>query len=118
MEWLAGFLDSILDFFQWVWDFLSLGIYQFVKDVLVLLTKVAIYSWISTQILALDVAYSAAQSILSNLGVAEAVREKWSALPAEVLSALSFFGIPQALNIVFSALSTRFVLKFVPFVGR
>lgn len=118
MDWIAGFLDNILSFFQWIWDFLSSGIYLFVKEVLVLLTKVAIYSWISVQIMALDVAYSAAQSILSEIGVSEAIRAKWSGLPAEVASTLSFFGIPQALNIIFSALSTRFVLKFVPFLGR
>lgn len=118
MDWIAGFLDNILSFFQWIWTFLSSGIYQFVKEVLVLLTKVALYSWLSVQIMALDVAYAAAQSILSDIGVSEAIRAKWAGLPAEIASTLSFFGIPQAMNIIFSALSTRFVLKFVPFLGR
>lgn len=118
MEWLSGFLDQIIAFFQFIWDFLTHGIYDFVKEAMVLLTKGAIYSFIQMQIFALDVAYSTAQSLLSDLGVSQAVREKYGALPSDIVNGLNYFGIPQALNIVFSALSTRFVLRFVPFVGR
>lgn len=118
MEWLSGFLDQIIAFFQFIWDFLSTGIYDFVKDGLVLLTKAAMYSWFQVQVFALEVAYEAAQSIMSDLGVAQAVRQRWGDIPADVADTLTFFGIPQALNIIFSALSTRFALKFVPFLGR
>lgn len=117
-DWLAGYLDQITSFFQFVWDFLSSGIYDFVKDGLVLLTKAAIYSWIQVQLLALEVAYQTAQEVMQDIGLAEAVRQRFGALPAEVVDALNFFGIPQALNIIFSALSTRLALKFVPFIGR
>ncbi len=32
MEWLSGFLDQIIVFFQWIWDFFAQGIYDFVRD--------------------------------------------------------------------------------------
>lgn len=118
MDWLAGYLDQVTVFFQYVWNFLSSGIYDFVKDGMVLLTKGAVYAWFQIQVFALEVSYEAAQGIVSDLGVADAVRQRYAGLPADVVSALSFFGIPQALNIIFSALSTRFVLRFVPFFGR
>ncbi|HBP5387444.1 TPA: Head virion protein G6P, partial [Pseudomonas aeruginosa] len=35
MEWLSGFLDQIIAFFQWIWDFFAQGIYDFVRDGLV-----------------------------------------------------------------------------------
>ncbi|OLU32136.1 Head virion protein G6P [Pseudomonas sp. PA15(2017)] len=117
-EWLGGFLDQIIVFFQWVWDFLTVGIYTFIKDGLVLLTKAAMYSWVQIQLLALEVAYETAQQVMGDLGVAEAVRQRYGALPGDLADTLQFFGIPQALNIIFSALSTRFALKFVPFIGR
>ncbi|HBO5583601.1 TPA: Head virion protein G6P, partial [Pseudomonas aeruginosa] len=25
MEWLSGFLDQIIAFFQWIWDFFAQG---------------------------------------------------------------------------------------------
>lgn len=42
MEWLSGFLDQIIAFFQWIWDFFAQGIYDFVRDGLVVATKASI----------------------------------------------------------------------------
>lgn len=118
MEWITSFLDQIISFFQSIWDFLSVGIYQLVKDGLVVLTKAAMYSYIQMQLLALDVAYTSAQEIIGNLGVAQLIQQKYSGINGDLLNAFSFFGVPEALNILFSALSTRFALRFVPFIGR
>lgn len=118
MEWLSGFLDQIIAFFQYVWDFLTTGIYDLIKDGLVMLTKAAIYSWVKVQIFALGIAYEAAQDITTDIGVTDFVRQRYSGIPSEIASVLEFFGVPQALNIIFSALSTRFALRFVPFMGR
>lgn len=118
MEWLSGFLDQIIGFYQFIWDFFSKGIYDFSKEVFVILTQVLVYSWFKMQIFSLEVAYEAAQGIVSDLGVTAAVRSYYAGLPAEVASIMSFFGIPQCLNIIFSALTTRFVLRFVPLGGR
>ncbi len=117
-DWVATYLDQLFSFFQYIWDFITNGIYDFVKDGLVVLTKAALWSWYKIQILALEVAYQAAREIVSDLGISQAVSQAYSGLPADVANAFSFFGIPQALNILFSALSTRFMLRFVPFIGR
>jgi hypothetical protein len=118
MEWLSGALDQVFTFFQYIWDFLTTGIYTLIKETMVILTKAALYSFIQMQIFALEVAFEAAQDIVNSIGITQQIKQMYSGLPAEVLSGLSFFGIPQALNILFSGLSTRFVLRFVPFIGR
>lgn len=118
MDWLAGYLDQVTGFFQYIWDFFSKGIYDFVKDAFVVMTKALVYSWFQMQVFALQVAFEAAQGIVSDLGVSAAVRGYYGGLPGEVAGTMSFFGIPQCLNLIFSALSTRFVLRFVPFAGR
>ncbi|WP_287031332.1 DUF2523 family protein [Pseudomonas sp. UBA6310] len=118
MEWISGFLDQIVGFFQSIWDFLVSGIYDFAKDGMVLLTKAAMYSYIQIQIFALDVAYTSAQEIIGELGIAQFIQQKYNGINGDLLSAFSFFGVPEALNIIFSALSTRFALRFVPFIGR
>ncbi len=118
MEWLTGFLDQIIAFFQYVWDFLAEGIYDLVKELLVIATKAAIYSYLKTQVFVLEISYKAAQQLVGSIGLAPRIQQMYNGLPAEVLATLAFFGIPQALNILFSALSTRFVMRFIPFVGR
>jgi len=118
VEWISGTIDQIFLFFQYVWDFFTTGIYDLLKALLVIATKAALYSYIQMQIFALEVAYEAAQDVVNSIGVTQQIRQMYSGLPGEVLSGLSFFGIPQGLNILFSAFSTRFMLRFVPFIGR
>lgn len=118
MAWVSSFLDQIINFFQYIWTFLSQGVYDFVKDALVVATKAAIYSYFSAMSFLIDISFTAAKEIIQALGLSSAVRSAFSALPAPVSSALNYFGIPQALNIIFSALSTRFVMRFVPLIGR
>lgn len=118
MDTIAGFFDPIIGFLQAAWDFLAQGIYDYFKDALLVATKAAIYSYFSSLTLCMEIAFVAAREIIQSLGLSSAVRSAFSALPPQISSALSFFGIPQALNILFSALSTRFVMRFVPFIGR
>ncbi|ERU69767.1 head virion protein G6P [Pseudomonas aeruginosa C41] len=51
MEWLSGFLDQIIAFFQWIWDFLYSGVYDFVRDGLVVATKASMYAALQTLML-------------------------------------------------------------------
>ncbi len=118
MEWISGYLDQINAFFQFIWDFFASGIYEFVRSIFVIATKVAMYSYITTLIFLIDVAFTVASELIESFGVAALIKSMFGALPAQVHAALSFFGVPQALNIIFSALGTRFCMRFVPFIGR
>ena len=118
MEWLSGFFDQIISFFQWLWTFFAQGVYDFVKDGLVVATKAAMVGALQTFLLLIDVSFTVANDLIEGLGVGQLVRSMYAALPAPIASALSFFGVPQALNIIFVAAVTRFCMRFVPFIGR
>ncbi|HHQ3511121.1 TPA: hypothetical protein ACSPMJ_005839, partial [Pseudomonas aeruginosa] len=74
MEWLSGFLDQIIVFFQWIWDFFAQGIYDFVRDGLVVATKASMYAALQTLILLIDVSYTAARELIDSLGVPQMIR--------------------------------------------
>jgi len=112
------FIGDILNFFQSVWDWLYQGIYDFVKDAFVLATKMMIYGYIQGMIFLLEVSYEVFASIMDEIGVSKQVEEMYSSLDADLRSALGFFGIPDALNIIVSAIGTRWTMKFIPFIGR
>lgn len=118
MEWLSGFLDQIIGFFQWIWDFFAQGIYDFIKDGLVVATKAIIYSTLQTFILLLDVSFTVARELIDGLGIPAMVRGMYAALPVPIAAGLAFFGVPQALNIIMTAAATRFCMRFVPIIGR
>ncbi|HBO5182044.1 TPA: hypothetical protein SL402_006339, partial [Pseudomonas aeruginosa] len=81
MEWLSGFLDQIIAFFQWIWDFFAQGIYDFVRDGLVVATKASMYAALQTLILLIDVSYTAARELIDSLGVPQMIRSMYAALP-------------------------------------
>lgn len=112
------FIGDILEFFQAIWDWVYSGIYEFVKEAFVLATKVAIYSYFQAILFALEVAYEVFQELVSEIGISAKVQQYYNMLNAELRGALAFFGIPDALMIIFSAIGTRWTLKFVPMVGR
>ncbi|TBV13212.1 DUF2523 family protein [Stutzerimonas kirkiae] len=118
MGWISGFLDQILVFLQAIWDFVANGIYDLVRDAFVVLTKVLMYSYLQTLIFLIDVAFTVAMDLIESFGIADLITSSFNRLPVPIAQGFAFFGIPQALNIIFSALATRFCMRFVPFIGR
>lgn len=112
------FYDQVIDFFNAIFDFINSGIYTFFKEIFKYLTKVAIYSYLQGQLFLLQVSYEVAQELMQSFGVASFIEQSYNSLSADVARALAFFGIPQAINILLSGLSTRFAMKFVPLFGR
>lgn len=118
LSFISEFFVNVSQFFQAAWDFIASGIYDFTKETMVFLTKVAIYSYIETSIFLVDVAYEVVQDIFVDLGIASQVQSAYSTIPGEIQNTLAFFGVPEALTIIFSAVPTRWAMKFVPFIGR
>lgn len=114
LGWIAAWFDSVNTFFQAVWNFMDSGIYDFIKSLLVVVTKALIWSYLQFKIFTLDVAYEVVQEILKDTGVTEVVKSAWSSIPGEMQAMLGFFNIPQGLTLIFSAIPTKWALKFVP----
>ncbi|RMM82969.1 hypothetical protein ALQ71_200080 [Pseudomonas coronafaciens pv. striafaciens] len=116
-SWLAHWLDSANTFFQYIWDFMATGIYQFFKDALVIVTKALIYSYLQFKILMLDISVTVVKEISEESGVTALVKSSWASIPGDIQSTLAFFKIPQGLTLIFSAIPARWAMKFVPGVN-
>lgn len=112
------FISDILDWMQSLWDWVYVGVYDFVKSAFVLATKMAVYSYLQMVLFAADIGYTVFKEIMDGIGVSNVIRNAYSALDPQLRMMLAYFKIPEALNMIFSALGTRFVMQFIPFVGR
>lgn len=112
------FFDQVIDFFNAIFEFINTGIYTFFKEVFKYLTKVSIYAYLQGQLFLLEVSYEVAKELMKSFGVSSFIESSYGRLSADVASTMAFFGIPQAINILLSGLSTRFAMKFIPFMGR
>jgi len=114
LGFVAAWFDTVNTFFQVAWNFMDNGIYTFVKDLLVILVKALVYSFLEFKILCLDVAYTVVQEILNDSGVAAMVKSAWGSIDADIQSNLAFFNVPQGLSLIFAAIPTRWAMKFIP----
>jgi E3 ubiquitin-protein ligase DOA10 len=117
-SFITDFFNSTTGFFQYLWDWLTNGIYQLIKETFVFLTKVMIYSYLKSLIFLVDVAYEVVGDISADLGVTAKAQAAYNSIPQAQRSVLDFFGVPQALTIILSAIPTRMAMRFVPFIGR
>jgi len=118
LSFIADWFNSVNGFIDYVWNFLSSGIYDFFKALLVILTKAALYSYLQFQIFMLEVAYEVAQEIMQEVGITQVIQQAWGAIPADVYSTLLFFNVPQGINLILAAIPTRIAFGFIPGVGR
>ncbi len=117
-SWIGDFFNNVQMFFQDIWQFFYTGMYDFVKEIFVVLTKVMIYAYFQSLIFCIDIAYDVVQDILAETGVTQAIQQAYNNIPPDIRSMLSFFNIPQGLSLIFSAIPTRWAMKFIPFIGR
>lgn len=117
-SWIGDFFNNIQLFFQDIWQFVYSGIYDFVKEAFVVVTKLMIYAYFQSLIFCIDIAHDVVQDLLAETGVTQHVQQAYSNIPADIRQMLAFFNIPQGLTLIFSAIPTRWAMKFIPFIGR
>lgn len=100
--------------FDWITQFFSTGIYDFATAALASLIEWLLLLKLQWMLWLLQFAWGIAQTLITNLGISEALRTAWNNLDSEVLSMLMFFRVPDAINLILGGFGTRFVLRFLP----
>lgn len=107
------FFTDIGDFFTKIWDFIQTGIYDFFVEWFAEFVIWSTVSMLKFKLMAMAFAWDVAQEVLTQLNISSALSLAWSQIDSGVLNALTFFNIPDAINIILSARVTRFVLNFM-----
>lgn len=115
MSTLTDIVNSIMDIAQSIDDFRSTGIYQFFTKWFAEFIKWWMVGWYKMKFQAMVFAWDIAQEILISLNISEQIHLAFSALDSNVIQIISFFRIPEAINIILSAYTTRFVFNFLGF---
>lgn len=101
LEWLANF-------------FAGKGADDWLSSAMAWMVERLVLSWLEMKLWAMELAWSVAKSILEGAGLFTQIASSFAALPADVLGGLNLLGIPAAINMILTAIMTRFVLNFVP----
>lgn len=97
---------------QHIYDWYTTGIYEFATAAMAQITEWMVIGFIKTKIFMVTFFWDIAKNILINLGLSQLIEQSWSTIPPNVMGALSFFKLPEAVNILLQAITTRFSLRF------
>lgn len=73
-----------------------------------------IIAYLELKVYMLEIAYDFASQFIQSLGLSESIQQAWSTIPAPIASTFSYLRIPEAINMLFSAYLTRFLLGLLP----
>lgn len=113
MSTFVDVVNSIVDFRQELDDFRTSGIYKFFTQWFAEFIKWSMVGWFKFKLQALTFAWDVANEILTSLNLSQQIDLAFSALDSNVVSIISFFRIPEAINIILSAYTTRLVMTFI-----
>jgi len=112
------FFDSVVARLNSIYEFITSGIYDFFVDSFALLVEYLTVSSIKFTIWSMSFAWDVSKSIIEDLGISDTLNNAWSTLPGDTVSILSFFGVPDMVNMLVTAIITSYTLKFIPFSGK
>ena len=110
---VTSFFNDIAAFATDVWEFLINGLYDFFTEWYAAFVIWATVSEIKAKLWAIGFSWDVAEQVINQLNISATLSAAWSSVDVRVLNALTFFHVPEAINILLTARITRFVLRFM-----
>lgn len=105
-------MDGIMEALQALFDFFTVGTYNFVQEIFAeLLIWVATW-WIKIKIASITFFWGVASAMLDQLGVSAFLQSAWGSLDNDILNFFTRYKVPEALNMILSAKLTAFIMRF------
>lgn len=113
MEWAADLIDTIVHFFNFIVFYFN-NFFEFFDDFIRNCMKsiAKLSFWLSYQ--AMLASSELVDEVVANLNISSQLNSAWSSIPVRERQMLAFFKIPEIINTIFSAVSSRFVMGFMP----
>lgn len=106
-------MDSVIDGLNALLNFVDIGIYEYTDTYFERFSAWLIVFYLELKLWGLEFSWSIAQVILDGLDISTMLSSSWASIDSGILNILTFFKIPECLNVVVSAFTTRFVLDLI-----
>ncbi len=103
------------EFIQFLWDFISSGIYDLITAAFAQFVIWATVSAIEFKIFILKFSWDIASQILENIGIIDLLVQQAGFLSEEHRAILSWLNFWDGLNLIINAGVTRYVMSFMGF---
>jgi hypothetical protein len=105
------FIDTIVDGITWIIDFIYVGIYEFIEEIMQELVAWLVIAKLQTMLFLMEFSWGVAKQIMINLNIGDYIQQGFSGLDPVLMGYLNFFRIPESINLIVQAIATRVTLK-------
>jgi len=106
-------METVITFFDSIMDWLESGQYSFWQDFIAWVLIQATIWKVQFMLWSAQFSWGVAQAVLDQLTIGQQIETLWAQTDSYVLSWLSYFKIPQALNMVMTAGTTKLIMRMV-----
>ena len=103
----------MIEYFQFITDWLNNDVYGFFDNLFVQLASWYVIWQIDAQIAFLKFSWEVSQEILETLNITSTLESAWSGVDSATMGYMTFFRIPDCLNILVNAGATRLVMTML-----
>lgn len=104
-------MGEILDAIVGIYEFVTTGIWEGIKFLFAYAVQWVVVAYIKLKAAMTVILWDVSKNILANLGVSDLIETYWGSLDPVLLDYLTFFKLPEALNIILQAHITKFGLR-------
>lgn len=105
MEMLIDFLGNAVEHMNDAGNLLDGYMERFVHWLLI--------AYLKGKLWALQFSYTIASALLDGLGISALLEDAWQGIDSQMLAVFTYLRIPEGLNMLISALTTRFVMDLL-----
>jgi len=116
LNYLSGIFNSLFAFFNALWSYLTDNIYDFVVWIFRGFVEYSTLESLKFALVAVNFSWDVAKAILQDLQFAALLTNAFTALPGEVQGLLNICRVPDAISLLVTAMVTKYVLRFIPFL--
>lgn len=106
MELFKVIYDGLL----WIIEFIYVGIYKFVEEVLQELVAWLVIAKLQGMLVLMEFSWGVAKQIMVNLNIGEYIDMGFNQLDPVLMGYLTFFRVPESLNLIVQSIATRVTL--------
>jgi hypothetical protein len=115
MSVFVDVVNAVVEFRQDVSNFFTTGIYDLLVRFTAWFVEWYTVMWWKAKLAALVFSWDVAQQLIANLNISGYLSNAYSHLNSQTMATLTFFRIPEAINLILSAAVTKFVFRFLGF---
>lgn len=104
-------MEALLEFIYATYDFFGNGFYEWLTHFFAWVIEWYTIAKLKFMAFMIKFSWDIASNILANIGISDALNAAWGSMNSETLNFITFFRIPEGINLILQAGVTKFVLR-------